>query len=196
MTSWPGYPPPAPPKPPWYRNLMVWLWVYVGFATVAVVAGFAFLFVFPFAFFAFVPSDPGTDYWVDQGSVNRAVMEPCDDMAAAGRDIKIFSTPAEGAESLHRFVDVGREIPDAISSVDDANSSALEWRDDWTTLLDALDAYADDLAKDPKAEFTPPEGRDGEPLMFSLSWVAEVSCELPPAIVALDPEGAADYYSS
>ena len=61
MTSWPGYPPPAPSRPPapWYRNLMVWLWVYVGTAMVAAVAALAFVFVSPFAFF---PSDPGTDY--------------------------------------------------------------------------------------------------------------------------------------
>jgi hypothetical protein len=170
---------------------MAWLWVYVGIVVLAVVGFFALIVVAPFAFF---PSDPATFDGVDQGSVNRAIMAPCDDMQAAGQDIKIFSTPAEGVESLHQFVDAGRAIPAAISAVDDANDSALQWRDDWITLLDALDSYADDLATDPKAEFTPPEGRDGEPLIFSIGWAAEVSCELPPAIVALDPEGAADYY--
>ena len=198
MTSWPSYPPPAPSRPPkpWYRNVWVWISVY----GVVAVAGFLTLIVLFFysigeglGDFEFEELDDGY-YYVEQGSVNRAVEEPCDDMATAGQEIRIFSTPAEGAEALHQFVAAGRGIPDAINSVDDADSSALQWRDDWIALLDALDSYADELAADPKAEFTPPEDRDGDSLMYHMSWVADVPCELPPAVVALDPEAAADYY--
>lgn len=188
MTYWPGYPPPTPPKPPWYRNLMVWLWVYVGLAAVGVVA-----------FLVFVFSDVGTFegwedgyYYVEQDSVNSAVLEPCRDMARAGREIEVFATPAEGAEALHRFVTAGRAIPDAINEVDDADSGALQWRDDWITLLDALDSYADDLAADPKAEFAPPDGLNSDSLMFDMSWVSDIECELPPAILALDPGSTDD----
>jgi hypothetical protein len=189
MTSWPDYPPPAPPKPsPWYRN--VWLWISV-YGTVVVLGCIGL--VVAFAYFA---GEPLVDdyYYVDQGSVNRAVAEPCDEMTRAGQDIKVFSTPAEGADALHRFVEAGRGIPDAIDTVDEANSSALKWRDDWITLLDALDSYADDLATDPKAEFAPPEGRYGESLLYAMSGVSDVPCAVPAAVVALDPEAAADYY--
>ena len=103
------------------------------------------------------------------------------------RTSRIFSTPAEGAEALHRSSIAGRAIPDAIDTVADADGSALQWRDDWITLLDAVDSYADDLADDPEAEFEPPPAGGG-PLMYEMSWVSDVPCEIPPAIMALDAE--------
>ncbi len=196
MTSWPGYPPPTPSRPPapWYRNVWVWIGVY---GVVAVGAALALLVLF----FANVDEWDGAyyedgyyeeGYYVEQESVNSAVAEPCDDMTRAGQNIEIFSTPAEGADALHQFVIAGRAIPDAIDTVAEADDSALQWRDDWITLLDAVDSYADDLTDNPEAEFEPPS-TGGSPLMYEMSWVSDVPCELPPAIMALDAEVGGHY---
>ena len=194
MTYWPGYPPPPPPKPPtpWYRNLMVWLWVYVGFAGIAIV-GLAMLSVGGFFAFLFVAGDvedgyDDADYYVEQESVNRAVAEPCDAMTTAADQIQIFSTPSVGAASLHHFADVGRGIPTAIDSVDDADGQALRWRNDWNVVLDAVDAYADELEADGAATFDTPLNGDDEPVLAVMAGVSDVGCEVPPIITALDPQ--------
>ena len=76
MTSWPGYPPPAPSRPPapWYRNLWVWLSVY----GVVAVAGAVGLLIFFFdvdewdgAHYEDGYYEEG--YYVEQESVNSAV---------------------------------------------------------------------------------------------------------------------------
>lgn len=188
MTYWPGYPPPTPPRPPWYRNLMVWLWVYVGFAVVGIIA-LAGLF-----FFSLVSGDWDNGYYyVDQESVNHAVAKPCSVMSEAGQDIKVFASPDEAADALRRFVATARDVPAAIDTVDDADSAARHWRDDWVTVLDALDAYADELESDPTAEFTGPDDEYGDSAMYALSFASDVECELPPAVKALDPESADSY---
>jgi hypothetical protein len=165
---------------------MVWLWIYVGVAMLGVVAVFV-LFVTSVG-----DAFDDTTYWVDQGSVNRAVAEPCRDMATAADQIQIFSTPAVGAASLHHFAEVGRGIPAAIDSVDDANGDALRWRNDWNAVLDAVDAYADELEADGEGSFDSPVDGDGDPVIGDMAWVSDVDCEVPPIIAALDPVGS-DY---
>ena len=109
----------------------------------------------------------------------------------------MFSSNTEGAEALHRFVTAGQAIPEAINNVEGADGSALRWRSDWIAMLDALDSYANELADDPDAVFTVPTNGDGDPLTYSLAGVSEVPCEIPPAIMALDPEAAdGPYYPS
>lgn len=187
MTSWPGYPPPAPSRPPtpWYRNVWVWISVYgavvgVGFVALAIL------------FFATVDDWDGGYYgdgyyYVDQESVNRAVEQPCDEMATAANQIQVFSTPSVGAASLHHFAEAGRGIPAAIDSVDDANDDALKWRDDWTRLLDAVDAYADKLAADGEGTFDLPVDGAGDPVISHMRGASDVWCDVPPVIAALDP---------
>jgi hypothetical protein len=170
---------------------MVWLWIYVGFVVLAVV-GFALLTVGGFFAFLLVASDPDAfggygDYYVDQGSVNRAVEQPCDEMATAANEIQIFSTPSVGAASLHHFAEVGRGIPTAIDSVGDANGDALKWRDDWNTVLDAVDDYADKLATDGEGTFDMPVDGTGDPVISDMSGASEVWCNVPPIIAALNP---------
>lgn len=160
---------------------MVWLWVYVGFA----VAACAALFV-AFVFVAGEPTEGDGYYYVEQESVNRAVAEPCDEMADAARQIQIFSTPSVGAASLHHFADVGRGIPTAIDSVDDANGEALAWREDWVTVLDAVDAYADKLEADGEGMFDTPVDGDGDPVIAEMSGASDIGCEVPPVIATLD----------
>jgi hypothetical protein len=190
MTSWPGYPPPVPPRPPtpWYRSLWFWLSVY---GTVVVAAGVAVFIVFVNGITAPFDDayDPtyGNEYWVEQGSVNRAVEDPCDEMATAAGQIQIFSTPSVGAASLHHFVEVGRGIPTAIDSVDDADGQALRWRNDWIAVLDAVDAYADKLEADGEGTFDTPVNGDGDPVIANMSDVSDTWCEVPPLIAALDP---------
>jgi hypothetical protein len=183
MTSWPGYPPPAPPKQPkpWYRNVWTWVIAYI------VVVGLGCVgLVVAFAFFAGEPEGPDS-YWVDQDSVNRAVTKPCDEMSTAAAQIQIFSTPAVGSASLHHFAEVGRGIPNAIESVDDTDSDSLQWRDDWNVLLDAVDAYADKLESDGQKTFATPKDEDGYPVIQRMSAVSDVGCDVPPIIEALDP---------
>jgi hypothetical protein len=149
-----------------------------------------------FVAFIYGISEPLDDasYWVDQESVNRAVMEPCDEMATAAGQIQIFSTPSVGAASLHHFAEVGRGIPAAIDSVDDANGDALRWRNDWNVVLDAVDAYADKLETDGEGTFDPPVDGDGDPVIADMAWVSDVGCEVPPIIAALDPQASDDFY--
>lgn len=182
MTSWPTYPPPAPSRPPkpWYRSAWLWIGAYIAIAVAACAALFV-VFI--------VNLDEGFDdgYWVDQESVNSAVEEPCDDMATAAQQIQIFSTPSVGAAHLHHFAEVGRGIPAAIESVDDASGDSLRWRDDWNVVLDAVDAYAEELESDGQGTFGTPVDDDGDPVISEMSWVSDVACEVPPIIVALDP---------
>lgn len=183
MTSWTPYPPPAssrPPKP-WYRN--VWTWVIV-YGAVVLVGGIAL-----FVFFVNAISAPFDEdyYYVEQGSVNRAVEAPCDEMASAADQIQIFSTPSVGAASLHHFVEVGRGIPAAIDTVEDADAEASRWRNDWNAVLDAVDAYADKLEADGEGTFDTPVDGDGDPVIDEMASVSDVWCEVPPIIAALDP---------
>lgn len=187
MTSWPGYPPPTPPKPSWYRNLMVWVWVYVGLTMAGAVA--VGLFMFVDVFFAYGWEEDDDFYYVEQGSVNQAVAQPCREMAEAGQDIRVFSPPEQAAGALRRFVTAGRRVPAAIDAVEDADSSARQWGSDWTVVLDAIDSFADDLESDATAEFEPPVS-DGISVMLNMSYVSDQPCELPPAVIALDPEAS------
>ena len=189
MTYWPGHPPPTPPRPPWYRNPLVWLWTYVGVAVLGIIA-VAALVLNGLDFGTF---DDDGYYYVDQESVNRAVAQACSEMSEAGQDIKVFVTPAEGAEALRRFVTTARGVPAAIDAVDDADSAARHWRDDWVAVLDALDTYADELESDPTARFTGPDDEYGQSSMYALSYASDVECELPAAVQALDPEAAGSY---
>lgn len=184
MTSWPGYPPPPPPRPPtpWYRSLWLWLSVY---GTVIVVGGVALLAVL-FHNIA-EPLDDAT-YWVEQESVNEAVVEPCEEMADAAAEIQIFSTPSVGAASLLHFVEVGRGIPRAIDSVADADDEARRWRNDWNVVLNRIEEYAHELESDGSATFDTPVDRDGDPVIGEMAWVSDVGCEVPTIITALDPD--------
>ena len=184
MTSWPGYPPPVPPRPPtpWYRSLWFWLSVY---GTVVVAAGVAVFIVFVNGITA--PFDEDFAY-VEQDSVHRAVAEACEEMTTAAGQIQVFSTSSVGAASLHHFVEAGRGIPEAVDSVDDANEEAQQWGDDWTTVLDAVEAYADDLEADGAATFETPIDGDGHPVIGEMTWAMDTECDVPPLIAALDPD--------
>jgi hypothetical protein len=133
------------------------------------------------------------DYYVEQGSVESAVEESCDDMIEAAREISVFSPRSDGARSIAAFADTGRTIVRAVDGADPDESSKA-WRDDWAELVESLDEFARELEGSGEANFRMPDSGTGLPLAERMSYGSPEGCEVPLIIVALDSEAAADAF--
>lgn len=194
MSSWPGgaSPLPASPTPPPGRNTgLIWASIAAGIGALVFIAGFI-VFIIAGPDYEEYPDDEYY-YYVDDSSVIEAVQPACDDMIAAGKEIGVFSTPADGAKGLKRFVAAARPIVTAVDNTGTSDENSLDWRDDWQVLLDAVDRYAAELADDPGAEYEEPTTADGYSIIYEMSNSSDADCEVPAIIAALDSTPPAAY---
>ena len=186
----PQYPvyPPRTPQP--VHRTSPWVWVAIAMSGLAILA--AAVVAVAFFFYVSDPIEDGGEYFVTQSSVEDAVDEPCDGMVAAAAKIHVFGPREESIQSLRGFTTAAQAIVNAIDGAGpDGDSRA--WMRDWTTLIDAVDAFASRLAEGP-ARFEMPDAGDGYVVSERMYWGSPEGCEVPLVIEALDPESAAEYY--
>lgn len=166
----------------------------LGLAVVGTLALGALFFVGSFGYYLDDEWYPeGEDYFVEQGSVESAVEEPCADMIDAASAISIFDDRSAGAASIAAFAESGRAIVEAIDGAN-PNEGSQAWRDDWSQLIESLDEFARELRGTGDADFAMPDAGDGFPLAERMSYGSPGGCEVPLIIAALDSDAAGQPY--
>jgi len=141
--------------------------------------------------YAVVQSEPSFDgYYVDrddyyvEGEITADITELCDAVETAAHGVEPFSTPIEGSKDLAALADRMRDLATAIGDESSAdNLAALS--EDWTTLADAVDDYAEALA-----EGEPPDVDlyDGDTwIPDRIEWSND-TCFVPGIVESLAPE--------
>lgn len=164
----------------------VWFAIGAGSVIGLLLLGFAGIMLFAFAAGEPERGDYDDDYYyVEQGSVLRAVEGPCANMRSAASDIDMFSDPRGASADIKAYTLAIKGVVEAIDA-SDPNSDSKQWRDDWKSLGTALDTYADELAaKGTSSKFRPlTDGK--QPLLDRMHYSSESNCEVPAVIVALD----------
>jgi|GEM_PF-6722607 len=188
-SSPPGFSPPPGFRPPTRPVRTLW----IAIATIAVV-GVAAVSLF---IYAALQSSPGFDgYYVDQddyyveGEITADITDLCDAVEVAAHEVEPFSTPAEGSKDLATLADRMRDLATAIGDESSAdNLAALS--EDWTTLADAVDDYADALAQGERPDIDLYDGDMWIP--DRIEWSND-ACYVPGIVEALAPEDINGFY--
>lgn len=183
---------PYPPPPP--SRTSPWVWVALGLALALLVpivalAGLWFSGAWLWSMDDEYYDDEyssGTQYYVTQRSVDRAMEPACDTLIDAAEEVQLFGSAAAGRASLGQLADAARGISTAIDGAN-PDADAAQLSTDWSSLAVALDGYAAEL-DDPSSRFTMPEV-DGDYVSDRITWGNDV-CFVPTVVVALDPSAS------
>lgn len=178
--------PPAPVAP----TTSPWVWVSLAMSTIAFLAtvGVGIVAILAFTSFAaldglddeFGGEEPG--YYVDQGSVIDAVEEPCEDMLEAAEDVAVGGSTGAAASALRAWTAAAQRIVAAVNAAE-PNQDSREWRDDWSAIIKAVEAYADNFGE-ANNTLTLPEGLE------DMYWETDAECGVPVVIAGLDTKWA------
>lgn len=177
--------PPAPRR---------WVWFVIGAGS-----GLAFGLI-ALMFIGFLVSlgegfDDGYDedgYYVEQGSVERAVDQPCVEMKDAASKLVLIGDVEASVASLKAFT---ATIGPIVTAIDGAkpDSDAKAWRDDWVELAASLDAYAAKVAAGDETAYKMPRSSSSGPITTRMYDGSPAGCEVPTRIDMLDPKVADDF---
>lgn len=187
---YPTYPPSTPTRT---RRTSPWVWVAIAISSLALVAVLVLGALFAFYVFDTGSFEDEGDYGVMQSSVEDAVAGPCDTMARASGRIHVLGSRDAAAASLRDFTDAADDVVAAIDGAEPDRDSRA-WRDDWVTLIKAIDDFAGQLDT-AATEFEMPATEDGNAVSERMYWGSPEGCEVPIVIEALDPLSASGYYA-
>lgn len=175
-------------------GLPKWAWFLFGFLSAAFIAGVGIVGVIVIGIAASGGLDDFTpSYVVTQERVEKATSQPCKDMTRAGEAVTAQAPPKVAAARLETFARSARGIATAIDSARPDTDATL-WRDDLTTLADAVEDYAADVRAGRDTTFEMPE-KSGRAVTTRIWFGEPGGCEIPVTIEALDPEVLKDQYS-
>ncbi len=125
-----------------------------------------------------------------------AIEQPCSQLHQVAQERPVVGGPRERADALSAISAAGRAIPDALGLFDQADLAkdhpTAAWAEDWTVLLDAVDAHSRQLRSGNVSPFAMPETEDGYTIVGRMNHAGRPECEVPPSLATLDPSPPPD----
>ncbi len=178
----PGYPPRVQrwrfAEPPVRRG---WFWAAVALGPLGVVALVG-------AFVSMIVLDardsPGV---IDDAEVVPVVAEECELMTSTVEGLPLQGTPPERAqrvrdqnEAVEQMVAAIRDLGDDLLTND---SPLLAWLEDWESLVDVRETYAEAVAEGRSPRLDLPTDDAGDEIIERMNGAGLLTCEVPEALV-------------
>lgn len=187
MSQPPGLPSYPPPRPAWTPPPPLpvrrgWLWAAIATSVVATLAIGALLAANVLTWTQDIPS------LLNTGKVMAAVNRECSTMTSTVDSILVTGDPesqagalADQNDAVLSMVDELRALPDRVRESDEPLDA---WLDDWESLVEAREQYAEKLLAGRRAVFEVPLDDDGDEIWERMDFAAEPDCSVPETLLS------------
>jgi hypothetical protein len=181
--AWEFPPPPVSPR---------WRWVAIAATVFGLVAGTSLLVV------AIAYGSSGAPGLIDDTRIVDVIERECQQMTTKVESLPIHGTPRRQAQSIaaqnvaidDMVTDIRAMGPEALAS----DPPTEEWLADWERLVDAREAYAEEILDGSLPDLDIPTDDRGEDIYVRMddAFIGESSCEVPSVILNPYPEDSSE----
>ena len=189
----PDYPPPHnawqfPPPPISPR----WKWVAIATAALGLVAGSTMLVL------AIALGSSGAPGLIDNTELISVIERECNQMTSKVESLPIHGTPRRQAQSITAqnvaIEDMVHDIRDVARDLLSSDPPSDEWLADWERLVDAREAYADEILGGSRTSLDIPTDERGKDIYLRMDDVffTESTCEVPAVLLNPYPDDSSE----
>lgn len=189
----PDYPPPHnawqfPPPPVSPR----WKWAAIGAAALGLVSGSTMLVL------AIALGSSGAPGLIDNTELISVIERECNQMTSKVESLPIHGTPRRQAQSITAqnvaIEDMVHDIRDVARDLLSSDPPSDEWLADWERLVDAREAYVDEILGGSRTSLDIPTDERGKDIYLRMDDVffTESTCEVPAVLLNPYPDDSSE----